>query len=68
MPGMNGRDLAQRVRALRPGLRCLYMSGYTSDIIADHGVLAEGMTFVQKPFNGLELLAKVRAALDAASS
>jgi two-component system, cell cycle sensor histidine kinase and response regulator CckA len=65
MPGMNGRELADRLRETRPDLRCLYMSGYTADIIAHRGVLDEGVFFLQKPFTWRELAQKVRRVLDA---
>jgi PAS domain S-box-containing protein len=65
MPVMNGRDLYERVRQLVPGLRVVYMSGYTDDRIAQHGVLEEGIALVQKPF-AFEILAqKIRDTLDA---
>jgi len=64
MPEMNGRELAARIAAIHPDIRLLFMSGYTADVIAHHGVLGEGMHFVQKPFNMRELSAKVREALD----
>ncbi|HWP37270.1 MAG TPA: response regulator, partial [Gemmatimonadales bacterium] len=64
MPGMNGRDLANRLKTLHPGLRTLYMSGYTADVIAHHGVLNEGVLFVQKPFSVHDIAVKVRVALD----
>ena len=63
MPGMNGRDLADRVRAMRPGIACLYMSGYTADVIAHRGVLDEGVLFIQKPFSTADLSVKLREAL-----
>ena len=66
MPEMNGRELAQSVAACQPGLRCLFMSGYTADVIADHGVLEEGTHFLPKPFSRESLAAKVREALDEA--
>ena len=47
-----------------PGLRCLFISGYTADVIADHGVLDEGVHFLQKPFSAQDLAASVRDALD----
>ncbi len=65
MPQMNGKELADRIRALRPDLRVLFMSGYTDDAIADHGVLAEGVHFLNKPFTLAEVQTAVRAALDA---
>ena len=63
MPNMNGRELAERLRQLYPGIKCLYMSGYTADIIAHQGVLDEGIHFLQKPFSHAALAAKVREAL-----
>jgi PAS domain S-box-containing protein len=66
MPEMNGRDLARSLLSLRPGLRSLFMSGYPADVIAPHGVLDEGVDFLEKPFSRRGLAAKVRAVLDAA--
>lgn len=63
MPGMNGHDLVDKLQALHPQLKCLYMSGYTADVIAHHGVLDEGVHFIQKPFSLPALAAKVREAL-----
>jgi PAS domain S-box-containing protein len=65
MPGMNGRVLAGNLLALRPQLKRLFMSGYTADVIADQGVLDEGVHFLQKPFTVEDLATKVRDALDA---
>jgi PAS domain S-box-containing protein len=64
MPGMNGRDLANNLLAFCPKLKCLYMSGYTADIIAHHGVLDSGMHFIEKPFTLSDLANKVREVLD----
>jgi FixJ family two-component response regulator len=64
MPEMNGRELAKKLLSLYPGLKRLFMSGYTADIIAHHGVLDEGMNFLQKPFSVDALAEKVREALD----
>jgi signal transduction histidine kinase/CheY-like chemotaxis protein len=64
MPEMSGRDLAESLTRLNPKLKLLFMSGYTSDIIAHHGVLDEGMHFIQKPFTMTDLAAKVRQVLD----
>ena len=63
MPGMNGLNLAQNLRNIYPDIRCLFMSGYTADVIAHHGVLDEGVHFIQKPFSLLEISTKVREVL-----
>jgi PAS domain S-box-containing protein len=63
MPGMNGRQLAQRIRAINPAIGCLFTSGYTADVIAHHGVLEEGVQFIQKPFSMEELATRVHQAL-----
>jgi len=63
MPEMNGQDLATHLLSLRPHLRYLFMSGYTADIVAPHGVLDEGVHFIQKPFSIGGLATKVREAL-----
>jgi two-component system cell cycle sensor histidine kinase/response regulator CckA len=64
MPGMNGRDLADLLQPERPETRVLYMSGYTGDVIANHGVLAGTASFLPKPFTLEDLLRKVRQVLD----
>jgi PAS domain S-box-containing protein len=64
MPGMNGRDLAEAMISLYPGLRCLFMSGYTANVIARHGVLDKGINFIQKPFSIQALSINVREVLD----
>ncbi len=64
MPEMNGRDLAALMQQTNPGIRSVFMSGYTSDVIARHGVLADGVSFLQKPFSIDTLASKVREALD----
>jgi PAS domain S-box-containing protein len=64
MPEMSGQDLARNLISLYPGLRHLYMSGYTANVIAHHGVLDEGVNFIQKPFSIQTLGAKVREVLD----
>lgn len=63
MPEMNGAQLAQQLRELRPELRVLYMSGYTADIIAHHGVLHQDIHFLQKPFDLQAISIKVHEAL-----
>ena len=64
MPEINGRALEKRILSVIPGLKSLFMSGYTSDVIARHGVLDEGVIFIQKPFNTHNLAAKIREALN----
>ena len=64
MPEMNGRDLATRLVGVIPGLKCLFTSGYSADIIAHHGVLDEKINFIQKPFSFLELAVKVSKVMD----
>ena len=65
MPGMNGRELAQRLNYFRPGLRVLYMSGYTDDVITARGLLEPGTLLLHKPFGNAALLQHVRSALAA---
>jgi len=64
LPGMSGRDLYDVLRTGMPRLACLYMSGYTANVITHHGVLDSGVHFLQKPFGRGELAAKVRQILD----
>ena len=64
MPGMNGRDLADRLLKDYPTMKCLFMSGYTANIITNQGVLSEGMNFIQKPFSMKELAAKLHQVLE----
>jgi two-component system cell cycle sensor histidine kinase/response regulator CckA len=68
MPGMSGQILAEQVAPARPGLRVLFMSGYTENMILHHGALDMGISFLQKPFSVMDLARKVRAALDKAAS
>jgi two-component system cell cycle sensor histidine kinase/response regulator CckA len=65
MPQTNGPALAARAASLRPGMRVLYMSGYTANAIAHHGVLDVGVAYLQKPFTVTSLAQKVRESLDA---
>ena len=65
MPEMNGRELAARLRAARPDLKTLFVSGYSASALAPRGVLDEGVHFLQKPFSLEDLAASVREALDA---
>ena len=64
MPGMNGRDLEEHIRAIFPDIKTLFMSGYTADAIARHGVLEEGVHFLSKPFSLQNLAAKVKEAIE----
>lgn len=64
MPGMNGRELAERLHVTRPHVRVLYLSGYTDDAIVRHGVLEERAEFLQKPFTPLALTSRIRKILD----
>jgi CheY-like chemotaxis protein len=63
MPRMSGRELADRMRSMQPGLKVLFLSGYTRDIIAQHGVLESGVAFLEKPVAPAALLRKVQAVL-----
>jgi CheY-like chemotaxis protein len=64
MPGLDGRELAERVKSLHPGMKVLYMSGYTDNAIIHHGVLEKGMNYIQKPFTLEGLGRKIREVLD----
>jgi CheY-like chemotaxis protein len=61
MPLMNGQELASRMKAIRPGVQILYMSGYTDDVLAFHGITSPDVAFIQKPFTPSELIARVAA-------
>lgn len=59
MPGMNGRDLADQIKSLRPGIRCLFMSGYSGDTIGYSAALPQELHFIQKLFTIIDLAAKM---------
>lgn len=64
MPEMTGRDLAKNILSTHPYIKRLFMSGYTANVIAHHGVLDEGVNFIQKPFSKEQLGVKIREALE----
>jgi PAS domain S-box-containing protein len=64
MPEMNGRELSERLQSFNPDLKCIFMSGYTANVIAHQSVLDEGVHFIQKPFTERELATIVRKVLD----
>lgn len=64
MPGVSGRELARRLTARQPNMRVLYMSGYTFNVMAQGGMLEDGVAFLQKPFTPSTLADKVREVLD----
>jgi response regulator RpfG family c-di-GMP phosphodiesterase len=64
MPEMNGRQLSNQLSEIVPGLRALFMSGYTNNVIAHHGVIDEGIQFIGKPFTMTEFAKKIRTILD----
>jgi hypothetical protein len=68
MPGMNGRELAQRISEIRPNTKILYMSGYTENVIGHNGTLDAGVRLLQKPFTLQDLKNKVREVLDSSPS
>ncbi|MRR15521.1 MAG: PAS domain S-box protein [Deltaproteobacteria bacterium] len=63
MPGISGKELRNKIMEIRPDINMIFMSGYTADVIAHHGVLEEGVQFIQKPFTIKSLAAKVTEAL-----
>ncbi len=63
MPDMNGRELFEKTSAIHPGIKCLFMSGYTADVIAQQGTLDEGINFIQKPFQTQDLAVRLGRAL-----
>ncbi len=65
MPQMNGRDLSRRLLSLHPRMKCLFISGYTADVIGHQGLLDQGVHFLSKPFAIPDLAAKIREVLAA---
>jgi len=68
MPGMNGKELFERLRDAKPGLKVLYMSGYTDDAVVHRGVLEPGTPFLEKPFSPRDLVKSLRGVLDAGTA
>ncbi|MEJ2662385.1 MAG: response regulator [Desulfobacteraceae bacterium] len=64
MPGMNGKDVAEKIRKNRPAMKLLFMSGYTANVIAHRSMLDPGVKFISKPFTVQQLSAKVRKVLE----
>jgi len=64
MPGMNGQELHRQIEQIKPGIKVLFTSGYTSNIIAVQGIIKRGINFLQKPFAPSSLGKKIRQILD----
>jgi PAS domain S-box-containing protein len=64
MPDMNGGELGERISKAHPNLKILFMSGYTADIIANQGIVREGVNYIQKPFTAQDLAIKIRSVLE----
>ena len=67
MPEMNGEELASRILQIQPGIKVLFTSGYTEDVISPYGVLDEGIHFIGKPYKPQQLAEKIRELLDGSS-
>jgi two-component system cell cycle sensor histidine kinase/response regulator CckA len=63
--GMNGRQLAEQILNARPGMKAVFMTGYTDDMVVQHKVLEPGIPLLQKPFDLVRLTRKIRTVLDA---
>lgn len=66
MPEINGKVLSEKILEISPGIKCLFMSGYTANVIVDQGVLDDGLNFIQKPFSVRDIAVKLRDVLDGA--
>ena len=64
MPGKNGKEVFDEIARIDPGVKAIFMSGYTGDVVIDKGVQKENVDFLQKPLSVTKLLAKVREVLD----
>ena len=67
MPGKDGREVAEQIKAILPEINVLFMSGYTDNVIVHHGILDPGVNFIQKPFSPVQLVIKAREILDSVS-
>jgi two-component system cell cycle sensor histidine kinase/response regulator CckA len=65
MPSMNGRELANRIAAARPGIKVLFMSAYSDQILYSHGVVPQGVSLIRKPFRLDDLVVKIQDVLQA---
>ncbi len=63
MPATNGQELYTRLATMRPGLKVLFMSGYSDDVIAHHGMIDLGVQLIQKPFTSTEISRRIRSVL-----
>ena len=63
LPEMNGRELARQLKNLAPAMQTVFMSGYTANVIVQHGVLEDGVHFLQKPFSAVDLCKTIRRIL-----
>ena len=68
LPGMNGKDLAEQLRAMKPSMKCLFTSGYTADVIAHRGMLADGVQSLPKPFSMSAISASMAARCGACTT
>ncbi len=64
MPGLNGKELAEKVKEKNPAIKVVFMSGYNEEVVSDHGIIPEDAHFISKPFKGEELISLLRKALD----
>jgi FixJ family two-component response regulator len=64
MPGKNGKEVLDEITRTDPGIKAIFISGYTGDVVIDKGVQREGVDFLQKPLSVPKLLSKVREVLD----
>jgi FixJ family two-component response regulator len=65
MPGLNGRQVYEQIKSIRPGIKVVFMSGYTDDVIANHGILEKGVLLINKPFKAQDLNKVIHDALKA---